>query len=48
MEEVIINTSVGILEDVFVYCNEKEWNGQGFLFKCCEGCIHNPILKSNE
>ena len=26
-----------------VYCNEKERKPGDFLFKCCEGCKHNPI-----
>lgn len=27
-------------DDYFVFCNEKEYNGEGFLFKCCKGCKH--------
>ena len=38
---------IGKLADVdipyFYYCNEKDSNRKGFLFKCCEGCQHNPL-----
>ena len=41
----IKNRYIGELQDIFIYCNEKTYTGKGFLFKCCEGCKHNPILK---
>lgn len=30
-------------EPIVLYCNEKEYTGTGFLFKCGEGCVHNTI-----
>ena len=26
-----------------IYCTEKDYKG-GFLFKCGEGCVHNPTV----
>ena len=31
----------------YIYCNEKEYKGNGFLFKCCDGCRHNPSTEIN-
>ena len=28
-----------------IYCNEKKYNGKGFLFKCCKGCKYNLSTK---
>ena len=41
--KTIKGEKVGFLMEVFAYCNEKEYKGKGFLFKCCKGCKHNPI-----
>ena len=29
------------VDDVFIYCNERDENRGTFLFKCCEGCKHD-------
>ena len=30
-------------DDFTIYCNEKNYKG-GFLFKCGDGCAHNPTV----
>ena len=45
MNEEIKTGLMGKLDEdnpFIIYCNEKEWDGKGLLFKCCEGCEHNP------
>ncbi len=50
MKEKITKTKfIGELEikaPFVVYCNEKENNRTGFLFKCSKDCKHN-IIKNN-
>lgn len=36
---------VGEYKDEVIYCNEKEYKGKGFLFRCGIGCEHYPLLK---
>jgi hypothetical protein len=47
-EQKVIKTGlIGVFDednDFVIYCNEKEYKGKGFLFKCCIGCKHNPIM----
>lgn len=39
------NGLIGYIDDVLIYCNEKDKKRNRFLFKCCKGCKHNPIKK---
>ena len=44
-EEILKNGLIGELNEetpYVIYCNEQEYKG-GLLFKCCDGCKHNPI-----
>ena len=44
MGKILKNGLIGTLSEdtpFVIYCNEKEYNGTGFLFKCCKGCKHN-------
>lgn len=41
-KDVIRTELIGELTDVVIYCNEQDYKGKGFLFKCSEGCEHNP------
>lgn len=40
-EEVIKTGLVGDFNGFFSYCNEKDPNRGGFLFKCNDECVHN-------
>ena len=41
-DKVLKNGMIGNYEEI-VYCNEKEYTGVGFLFKCGVGCKHNLL-----
>ena len=53
-EKILKNGLIGMLSDetpIMLYCNEKDKKRGKFLFKCGEGCKHNPIKqirKQNE
>lgn len=47
-KKTIKNGYIGKLDEenpFFIYCNEKEYTKGKFLFKCCGGCKHNPLIK---
>ena len=40
--------TLGVLDlpedkSLFIFCNEREYKGEGFLFKCSENCKHNVL-----
>lgn len=47
MKEKILKTGlIGNLAEknpIMIYCNEKDKKRGKFLFKCCDGCKHNPF-----